>query len=94
MRSYNRLTQAVLRRPVELGLDAPIAGMHQRRGRHAWPGIEPCSSASSAKSLRSELDPRPPTMRRETTSITNATYATIISLGGRAPPGRNTPTPS
>ena len=30
MRFYNRLTQVVLRRPVELGLHAPIAVMHQR----------------------------------------------------------------
>ena|SRR5690242_19376070 len=32
-----------------------------------------CSSASSARSLRSELDTRQPTIRRENTSITNAT---------------------
>ena len=33
MRFYDRLTQAVLRRPVELGLHAPIAVMHQRLRR-------------------------------------------------------------
>jgi hypothetical protein len=33
-----------------------------------------CSRASSARSLRSELAARQPTIRREYTSITNATY--------------------
>ena len=45
MRSYNRLTPAVLRRPVELGLPAAVAVMHQRRGpgpvvAHLFQGIE------------------------------------------------------
>ena len=134
MRSYNRLTQAVLRRPVELGLDAPMAAVH-RQAPPPTPGPgrrSPCSSASSAKSLRSELSPRPldldgtclvpsrPRLARlrrvlarrtpvvtdgaigTTAQIGSTPYAsrwasmnaTITSLGGRAPPGRNTPTPS
>jgi len=33
-----------------------------------------CSNASSARSLRSEVDARQPTIRRENTSTTTATY--------------------
>jgi hypothetical protein len=35
--------------------------------------VEACSNASSARSLRSELVARQPTIRRENTSITKAT---------------------
>ena len=36
MRFYDRLTQAVLRRPVELGLRAPVGMMQQSR---RWPAL-------------------------------------------------------
>jgi hypothetical protein len=49
--------------------------MHQRLRLDDGAIVESaCSSASRARSLRSEVDARQPTIRRENTSMTNATY--------------------
>jgi hypothetical protein len=48
--------------------------MHQRLRREDGAIVEGCSSASSARSLRREVDACQPTIRRENTSMTNATY--------------------
>jgi hypothetical protein len=48
--------------------------MNQRHRLSAAAIVESaCSKASSARSLRSEVDTRQPTMRRENTSTTTAT---------------------
>jgi hypothetical protein len=63
----------VLRRPLELGLHAAITVMDQRVDAGERTIVERLLEASSARSLRSELDTRQPTIRRARTSMTNAT---------------------
>ena len=62
-----------MRRPLESGLHALIAVVHE-----AGEGVVPrawvaCARASSTQSVRIEADTRQPTMRRAKTSITTAT---------------------
>jgi hypothetical protein len=54
-------------------LDAPIAVMHQPVGLADWTIVERLLQGIEARSLRSEVDARPPTIRREKASITGAT---------------------